>query len=75
VVFEVIPDFKAEVGFATQFDISNEQRLFPHIWKVVKVIPNKKIVVHWTFGGYPGSSNVHFDIISENDKKHGGVIH
>jgi len=61
--FEVMPDFKAEVGFETKFDLSNEGRDFPHIWKVVEVVPNEKLVVNWTFGGYEGSSNVHFEIV------------
>lgn len=60
--FEIMPDFKAEVGFETRFDISNEGRDFPHVWKVVEAVPNEKLVVNWTFGGYEGSSNVHFEI-------------
>ena len=62
--FEMMSDFKAEPGFETRFDIINEGRDFPHLWKVVEVLPNEKLVVNWTFGGYPGSSNVCFEIIA-----------
>ena len=37
--FENIPAFKAEVGFETQFEIHNQGRIFPHRWKVTKVVP------------------------------------
>ena len=61
--FETMPDFKAEVGFKTEFLISNEGRDFPHLWEVVEVVPHEKLVVSWTFGGYLGRSNVHYEII------------
>lgn len=66
--FDVMPDFKAEVGFETRFDISNEGRLFPHIWKVVSVVNMESIGVNWTFGGYPGSSLVTFALTEEGEK-------
>ncbi len=66
--FDIIPDFKAEAGFETQFHLTNEGRDFPHLWKVVEVIPQEKIVVNWKFGGYSGSSNVAFEIIRTDDK-------
>jgi uncharacterized protein YndB with AHSA1/START domain len=66
--FEVMPDFKAEPGFKTEFHLSNEGRDFPHLWEVVEVVPNEKLVVNWKFGGYPGSSNVIFEVIKgENE--------
>lgn len=68
--FDNIPEFKAEVGFTTKFDISNEERTFPHVWKVVEVVPLKKIVVQWTFEGYPGSSKVHMEIITKDGKNY-----
>lgn len=65
--FDILPDFKAEVGFETNFDLSHEGRLFPHVWKVVEVVPEKKLVVRWTFTGYPGSSDVSFEIFPQGD--------
>jgi len=65
--FEVMPDFKAEVGFVTKFDLSSQDRNFPHVWEVVEAVENEKISVDWTFVGYQGSSNVTFEIIAGND--------
>lgn len=61
--FSNIPDFKAEVGFETRFDVNTGQRNFPHVWKVVEVVPKEKLVVNWTYDGYKGSSNVCFKIL------------
>ncbi len=61
--FECIPAFEAEPGFETEFQLSNEGRDFPHLWRVVEVVPHEKLVVNWQFGGYPGSSNVHYEIL------------
>lgn len=65
--FEVMPDFKAEVGFVTKFDLSSQDRNFPHVWEVVEAVENEKISVDWTFVGYQGSSNVTFEIVPGND--------
>ena len=65
--FDNIPDFKPEVGFETRFDVTNEGRTFPHLWKVTEVIPSKKIVYDWRFDGYPGDSFVAFEL-SGDDK-------
>lgn len=66
--FDCIPEFKAEPGFETNFEISNEGRNFPHLWKVVEVVPNEKLVVNWQFGGYSGSTNVTFEIIPGDEE-------
>lgn len=67
--FEIIDDFIPEVGFTTQFLITNEGRNFTHIWKVTEVIPYKKILTNWTFVEYEGDSFVSFTI----EEKEGGV--
>ncbi len=66
--FANIPEFKAEVGFKTQFNIENEGRNFIHLWKVLKVEVNKKIIYNWRFKDYIGDSNVEFEIFKQNDK-------
>ena len=65
--FDNIPDFKAEVGFETQFNIHNEGRDFLHMWNVTEVEPLKKIKYEWKFEGYAGDSFVTFEIFDEND--------
>lgn len=65
--FEVIPDFKPEVGFSTQFEVGpSEDRQFLHLWKIVEVIPYQKIVYNWKYEKYPGDSYVTFTITSNN---------
>ncbi|MBS3945609.1 MAG: SRPBCC domain-containing protein [Melioribacter sp.] len=63
--FNNIPDFKASVGFTTQFDVTNGDRNFRHQWKVTEVIPYKLINYEWTFNEYEGRSNSLFEL-SEN---------
>ncbi len=65
--FDNMSDFKAEPGFETRFDVSSEERVFPHVWKVIEVVPYEKLVVNWTYDGYEGSSNVHFEIFAGDD--------
>lgn len=42
--FENIESFKPEVGFETQFNVQAESRNFLHMWKIIEVVPMKKIV-------------------------------
>ena len=66
--FDNIPAFKASVGFKTKFIVTSENRVFPHVWEVTEVIPNKKIVCNWTYEGYKGNSYVAFHL-SEVDSQ------
>lgn len=65
--FENIPEFKARVGFKTQFLIENEGRKFTHLWKIVEVIPNQKIVYNWKYDEYEGEGLVFFEL-AENER-------
>jgi len=66
--FDNIPDFKAQKGFETRFEIENEGRVFPHLWKVIEVVPNQKLVYNWRYAGYPGDSNVIFELTDKNNQ-------
>jgi len=66
--FENIPEFEARVGFKTQFLIANEDRNFTHLWEIVEVIPNKKIVYDWRYDEYEGEGLVFFELV-ENEKE------
>lgn len=66
--FENIPSFEAEVGFETQFNVENDGRNFPHMWKVTEVVPNKKIAYSWKFDGYSGDSFVEFELFEQSDQ-------
>ncbi|UCC43272.1 MAG: SRPBCC domain-containing protein [Candidatus Zixiibacteriota bacterium] len=65
--FENIPDFKAEVGFETQFNVESQGRNFLHMWKVTEVVPGRKIAYDWKYDGYPGDSFVVFELFEHGD--------
>ena len=54
--FPMMEDFEPAPGFETQFVVEMEDKRYPHIWKVVEAIPQKRIGYEWRFGGYPGNS-------------------
>lgn len=60
--FANIPDFKAEVGFTTEFLVVNEGRHFTHLWEIIEAVPNQRIVYRWKYKEYPGEGIVSFDI-------------
>ena len=63
--FEEIPDFKAEPGFETQFNISTGERDFNHLWKITTAVPGEKIVYDWRYEGYDGAGIVTFELFDE----------
>lgn len=66
--FDMIPEFKAEVGFDVKFDVQATTQIFPHYWKVVEVIPNQKISYDWHFGdAFPGLGLVTWEIEQSDD--------
>ena len=65
--FENIPDFKAEVGFQTRFDVESGDRVFPHLWRVTEVVPGERLAYDWKFEGYPGDSFVVWELFDQSD--------
>jgi uncharacterized protein YndB with AHSA1/START domain len=63
--FENIPDFKPIVGSKVEFNVDSGGRIFPHLWRVTRVIPEKLIEINWKYGGYPGDSLVLFELSKE----------
>ena len=66
--FDNIPDFKAQVGFETRFNIKSGDRNFLHLWKIIEVEPLKKIVYNWKYDGYSGDSFVVFELVGQGNK-------
>ena len=64
--FDNIPEFEAEVGFETSFNIESEGRNFLHLWRVKEAVPNRKIVHTWRFEGYPGDSDAAWELFEED---------
>ncbi|SHJ50647.1 Activator of Hsp90 ATPase homolog 1-like protein [Arenibacter nanhaiticus] len=60
--FENIPAFTPEVGFKTQFEVVSDQKVLLHLWEILEVVPMKKPVCNWQYGGYPGDSVVIFEL-------------
>ena len=65
--FEVLDDFKPEVGFKTAFKVHSENRSFTHQWEVVEVVPEKKITYSWRFLEYPGVSTSCFEVFGDQN--------
>ena len=60
--FDKIPDFKAEVGFETSFDVHSGNRIFRHQWKIREVVIPSKIVYHWSYPDFEGEGIVTFQL-------------
>ncbi len=60
--FENIPDFKAKLGFSTAFEVHVEGKVFTHLWKIVEVVQNERLVLNWKYKEYAGDSFVTFDL-------------
>lgn len=65
--FDDIPDFRAEVGFETQFNINAGERDFNHLWKITEAVPNQKLVYDWRYEDYPGAGIVTFELFDEGN--------
>lgn len=64
--FENIPDFKAEVGFKTKFNVDAGERQYMHLWTIEELIPLKKIVYNWTYENMDGKAFIHFDLFKQD---------
>ena len=60
--FEPIADFEPRVGFETKFTVNSKGQDYEHLWKVIEVIPESRIVYEWRYGGYPGNSTVTWEL-------------
>jgi uncharacterized protein YndB with AHSA1/START domain len=64
-----LSDFKPERGF--EFTFPGEGRKgekYIHRCKITEVIAEKKLSYSWAYEGYPGSSEVTFELFPEGDK-------
>lgn len=67
--FENIPDFKAEVGFKTEFVVKAETNSFLHVWEILNVVPEKLIRYSWKYPEYVEQpSFVSFELIEVEDE-------
>lgn len=63
-----LPGFKAEKGYEFEFLAGDDQKKFKHLCKVTAAVPQKKLAYTWRYEGYPGDSEVSFDLTPSGDK-------
>jgi uncharacterized protein YndB with AHSA1/START domain len=62
-------EFKPEVGFEFSFPGKGHKgQEYIHLCRITQVIPQKKLSYSWKYKGYPGSSEVTFELIAEGNK-------
>ncbi|MGM0636368.1 MAG: SRPBCC family protein [Bacteroidota bacterium] len=66
--FENLLTFEAKPGFETRFTVKTPNQSFVHLWKIIEVIPDQKIVYNWKYEGFSGDSEVTFQLSSKNGK-------
>lgn len=66
--FPNLESFEAKKGFETKFVVEHRERIFPHKWKILEVIPLKKISYEWQFEGHLGRGLTEFILVEIGDK-------
>ena len=64
-----LADFKPEPGFEFEFLAGDEKKKWLHKCKVTTVVPQSIIAYTWRYDGYPGNSEVTFELIPDG-KEH-----
>jgi uncharacterized protein YndB with AHSA1/START domain len=64
--FPQLIKFKPVVGF--EFVFSNDGSPFQKEWRVTKVEDGRVLAHNWLYKGYPGSSEVTFELVKEGAK-------
>ena len=68
-LFDLLTEFKPEVGFEFQFNGKGETgQRYLHLCKITEVIPDKKLSYSWRYDKYPGNSLVTFELFEEGSK-------
>ena len=63
-----IPDFKPEVNHHFSFLAGTDEKKWLHLCKITAVEPNSLISYSWRYDGFPGESQVQFELFGEQDK-------
>jgi uncharacterized protein YndB with AHSA1/START domain len=70
-----LTSFKAEAGFETSFNVRHEGKDYPHSWKVIEVVPQRKVAVEWRFEGHSGVSVATMELFPEGIRTRLRVTH
>lgn len=57
-----LTEFEPTPGFVAKFTKHHNGKDFHHIWTITEAIPNQKLSYDWRYEGYPGNSNVTFEL-------------
>jgi uncharacterized protein YndB with AHSA1/START domain len=60
--FTDIPEFRAEKGFITVFDVDAGTRVFRHRWRILQADAPQKITYHWSYEDMEGEGIVVFEL-------------
>lgn len=64
--FSQVKEFKPVIGF--DFRFTNDGSAYVKEWVVTDIIEEKKLAHTWAYKGYPGISEVTFEIFGEGNK-------
>ena len=64
--FPQLKKFEPLVGF--EFDFTDDGSAYQKEWRVTKVKDGRVLAHSWIYKGYPGSSEVTFELFEEGDK-------
>ena len=65
------PDFRAEVGFRTEFALGKDaEHQDLHVVEVLEVVKERKLSYSWDYGGRSPGSNVVFELSAAGQKTH-----
>ncbi|RMG34738.1 MAG: SRPBCC domain-containing protein [Planctomycetota bacterium] len=65
--FPMLPDFRPEIGFRTQFTVEHEGRAYIHLWEVREVEPLRRLTYRWQYAGVDGDSEVTWELEADGD--------
>ena len=63
--FPQLEAFRPEVGFETAFTAMKQGEPYTHLWKVMEVVPGRKICFEWRYAGHPGNSLVTIELFEQ----------
>lgn len=64
--FHQLQHFEPVIGF--RFEFTNDGSAYQKKWTVTDVVDTKKLAHDWSYDGYPGRSEVTFELFDEGEK-------
>lgn len=62
--FSQIRAFEPRLGFVTRFSVHHEGEKYTHLWEVLEVVEQEKLVLDWRYANYPGRAYAQFELQS-----------